>query len=100
MGRPVKPLITPGNALASALAGLLLGAVRALPEGARQRVARVVGWLAFTLGLRRRVALDNLAHAFPEKTVAERRAIAAGAYQSLALAALESLTSDRLTEAE
>jgi KDO2-lipid IV(A) lauroyltransferase len=42
-----------------------------------------VGWLAWTLGLRRKVALDNLRLAFPEKSEAERRAIARANYRHL-----------------
>jgi KDO2-lipid IV(A) lauroyltransferase len=42
-----------------------------------------VGWLAWTLRLRRRVALDNLRLAFPEKPEAERRAIARATYRHL-----------------
>lgn len=42
-----------------------------------------VGWLAWTLGIRRRVALENLRLAFPEKPEAERRAIARGNYRHL-----------------
>jgi len=42
-----------------------------------------VGWLAWTLRIRRRVALDNLRLAFPEKSEAERRAIARGNYRHL-----------------
>jgi KDO2-lipid IV(A) lauroyltransferase len=42
-----------------------------------------VGWLAWTLRLRRRVALENLRLAFPEKTEAERRAIARATYRHL-----------------
>jgi Kdo2-lipid IVA lauroyltransferase/acyltransferase len=41
------------------------------------------------------VTLDNLAHAFPEKPERERRAIAAGAYANMAMAAVEGLVSTR-----
>ena len=42
-----------------------------------------LGWLIWTLRIRRRVALDNLRLAFPEKTEAERRAIARANYRHL-----------------
>jgi len=42
-----------------------------------------LGALAFLLGLRRRVALEGLARAFPERTPAERRMLARAAYAQL-----------------
>jgi KDO2-lipid IV(A) lauroyltransferase len=72
--------------------------LRWLSPATRKRLALAVASLAWTLGVRRRVALDNLAHAFPEKPEAERRAIARGVYRSLALAALEAVTSDLLPD--
>jgi KDO2-lipid IV(A) lauroyltransferase len=42
-----------------------------------------LGWLIWTLRIRRRVALDNLRLAFPEKTEAARRAIARANYRHL-----------------
>ncbi len=42
-----------------------------------------LGLLLFALGVRRRVVLDNLRLAFPEKTEAERRAIARATYRHL-----------------
>jgi KDO2-lipid IV(A) lauroyltransferase len=42
-----------------------------------------LGWLIWTLRIRRRVALDNLRLAFPEKAEAERRAIARANYRHL-----------------
>lgn len=68
--------------------------LRALPPSLRAGLARLVAWAAWSLGVRRRVALDNLAHAFPEKPEAERKAIARGAYRTMALAAVESIASD------
>lgn len=65
------------------------------------RLARALGWrrsrtlgaflggLAGALGLRRRVALENLARAFPERSEAERRAILARHYRELGRVALE-----------
>ncbi len=44
-----------------------------------------LGWFVFTvLRVRRRVVLDNLAHAFPEKPVGELLAIARRSYQNFA----------------
>ncbi|RKH11076.1 lipid A biosynthesis acyltransferase [Corallococcus praedator] len=69
----------------------------ALSPGARDALARFVGNLAYTLGIRRKVALDNLAHAMPEKSEAERHAIARGAYITMARVVVESLPSgDRM----
>lgn len=42
-----------------------------------------LGVLAYLLGIRRAVALDGLARAFPERTAAERRALARAAYAQL-----------------
>ncbi|PTL83429.1 lysophospholipid acyltransferase family protein [Vitiosangium sp. GDMCC 1.1324] len=73
------------------LANRVMDAVCALPAAWRDGLARFVGWLAFTLGIRRRVALENLAHAYPEKSEAERRAIALGAYITMARVVIESI---------
>jgi KDO2-lipid IV(A) lauroyltransferase len=48
-----------------------------------------LGAAAYWLGLRRRVALEGLARAFPEKSPAERRAIARAAYAQLGRSLLE-----------
>ncbi|MBN8470512.1 lysophospholipid acyltransferase family protein [Corallococcus exiguus] len=70
----------------------------ALSPGARDALARFVANLAYTLGIRRKVALDNLAHAMPEKSEAERHDIARGAYLTMARVVVESLPSgDRMT---
>lgn len=97
---PRKPAITPGGPLGRLAVGLALALLRALPRGALRGLAGALAWLAWTLRLRRAVALDNLAHAFPEKSPAERTAIARGAYRNMALAALEAVTSDLVPEAE
>ncbi|WP_244221710.1 lysophospholipid acyltransferase family protein [Corallococcus exercitus] len=69
-----------------------------LSPGARDALARFVASLAYTLGIRRKVALDNLAQALPEKSEAERRDIARGAYLTMARVVVESLPSgDRMT---
>jgi KDO2-lipid IV(A) lauroyltransferase len=100
MSPAAKPAIAEVGAGSRALVGLLIGLVRALPPSARAGLAAAVAWLAWTLGLRRRVTLDNLRHAFPERTEGERRGIARGAYRTMALAALDAVTSDLLSDAE
>lgn len=74
--------------------------LRWLSPRTRRGLASFVATIAWHLGVRRRVALDNLAHAFPEKSEAERRTIARGVYRSLALAAVEAVTSDLIPDAE
>jgi KDO2-lipid IV(A) lauroyltransferase len=59
-----------------------------------------LGWLAWTLRVRRRVVLENLRLAFPEKTEADRRAIARATYRNLGRMAPEFLLVPRLTRAE
>jgi KDO2-lipid IV(A) lauroyltransferase len=50
-----------------------------------------IGWLIWALRIRRRVVLSNLALAFPEKSEAERRAIARATYRHLGETAFEFL---------
>jgi KDO2-lipid IV(A) lauroyltransferase len=95
-----KPAVAQGGWFGRLAVGLVMRFLRALPGRGRKCVAGLVAWLAWTLRLRRRVALDNLAHAFPEKDEAERTRLAKAAYRSMALAALESVTSDILTDEE
>lgn len=82
------------------LVNTALQLLRALPRRAREHFAAFVGWLTWTLRIRRAVALDNLAHAFPEKPFAEQQQIARAAFGSMSRAMLESVTSDLLTNAE
>lgn len=77
--------------VAGLLPNLLLTLVGALPASARDALARFVGWLAYTLGIRRRVALDNLEKALPELSDARRREIARGAYVNMTRVVLESI---------
>ncbi|WP_326491770.1 lysophospholipid acyltransferase family protein [Myxococcus stipitatus] len=68
-----------------------------LSPASRDAIARFVGGLVYRLGIRRKVVMDNLEHAFPEKSDAERRAIARGAYINMTRVVVESLPSgDRL----
>jgi len=57
---------------------------RRLPFQAVDALGRALGILAFAIGVRRRLTLDHLAHAFPEVPEAERVAIARRAYQQYA----------------
>jgi len=93
-----KPAITPGGPLGRFAVALVLSFVRALPAVVRRNLALRLADVAWLLRVRRRVALDNLAHAFPEKSVEERALIAKGSYRSMALAALDAITSDLLTD--
>jgi KDO2-lipid IV(A) lauroyltransferase len=62
----------------------MVGAVGTLPRGAARAVGAGIGSLAWwLLGRLRRVGLRNLEIAYPEKSVAERRAILRGEYRSL-----------------
>jgi KDO2-lipid IV(A) lauroyltransferase len=60
----------------------------------------LVAWLAWALGIRRRVVLENLRLAFPDRPEPERRAIARATYRNLGQVAAEFLASPRLTAAE
>jgi Kdo2-lipid IVA lauroyltransferase/acyltransferase len=95
-----RSAVTPGGPLASALAALLLGVLRALPASARTALARLVARCAWLLAIRRQVTLDNLGRAFPEKPEAERLQIARQAYANMALAAVESICSDLIPDAQ
>ncbi len=60
----------------------------------------LVAWVAWTLRIRRRVVLDNLRRAFPDRPEQERRAIARETYRNLGRMAAEFLLSPRLTPDE
>lgn len=81
------------------LVNLGVALVRLVPRGLGTSIAAFIGWLTWALHIRRRVALDNLAHAFPSQPEAWRRATARGAYRAMAVAMYESITSDLLDEA-
>jgi KDO2-lipid IV(A) lauroyltransferase len=61
----------------------LAGGVRTLPWRRSLGFGERLGDLAHGLGLRRRVAEDNLLHSFPERTAAERSAILREHYREL-----------------
>ena len=73
------------------VARLLVRLLSGLSMAGVGRTARVVGTLAYALGIRRKVTLDNLRAAFPERPEAELRRIARGAYINMARAFLEGL---------
>ncbi|MGB6032305.1 MAG: lysophospholipid acyltransferase family protein [Bacteroidota bacterium] len=69
----------------------LRGVARRLPYRCVGRLGGSLGRLIFLLTpLRKKVTLENLRHAFPEKTEMERRRLARGAYANFGTALLES----------
>jgi KDO2-lipid IV(A) lauroyltransferase len=60
----------------------------------------VLGTLAYALGIRRAVALENLARAFPDLDPSQRRALARRTYRSLGRALAETALARRLADAE
>lgn len=82
---------TPPGKLVAAIAYPLFDWIGRWKRSRRDALARFIGKLAFALGIRRKVALDNLAHAMPELPEAERRRIARGAYVTMARVVLESI---------
>lgn len=54
-----------------------------IPHRLLLALGTALGWLVWALGIRRRVVLDNLRLAFPEKSDAERRDIALRTYLNL-----------------
>jgi Kdo2-lipid IVA lauroyltransferase/acyltransferase len=73
--------------------------LRAVPERWAMGCARLLASAAWALGIRRRVALDNLRHAFPTLADAQRISVARQAYASMSIAMLESIRSDLLSAA-
>lgn len=67
----------------------LAGFARALPPDAARGAGAATGALAGALGIRHRVAEQNLALAFPERSVRERARILAGHYRELGRVAFE-----------
>jgi KDO2-lipid IV(A) lauroyltransferase len=64
-------------------------------------LGRALGVFVFhVLPVRRRIVFENLAHAFPERTDAERRRIARGVYRQLGRTLIETLIIGRLTPAQ
>lgn len=76
---------------------ILRGIMRLLPLSAVQLIGGVLGDSVRLSGYRREVTFDNLRHAFPEKTDAELRAIARGAYRNFGTSLLELLWASNKT---
>lgn len=74
-------------------------AVLALPLKSAQRLGDYLGLVAFhCYGSRRRIALENLRSAFPDKSEAERAKIAKGAFRNYGIALVELLWFPNLTD--
>ena len=71
------------HALETALVRALAASVRALPWRASLGAGAALGELVGALGVRREVAVENLARAFPERSAAERAAILRAHYREL-----------------
>lgn len=69
---------------------ILIAAVQAMPMTTGQGLARGLAWLLGNgLGIRRKVVEENLRHAFPECSEAQRRQMARGMWEHLFLLVLE-----------
>ncbi|HEY1418119.1 MAG TPA: lipid A biosynthesis acyltransferase, partial [Myxococcaceae bacterium] len=86
-----RPELVQSSVLSRAAAGVLVRLLQALPIRAVDAIARAVAALAYGLGIRRRVTLDNLARAFPDRPDEERRAIARAAYANMARVVVDAL---------
>lgn len=64
------------------------------------RLGRCLGALVYLLGIRKKVALDGLGRAFPDKTAAERRVLARAAYQGFGQSLAELVLVRRLSDHE
>lgn len=84
----------PPGPLTGLLANLAMNWVAKMGWSSRERLAHFVGGLAYSLGIRRRVALENLAQAMPERSEQERHAIAKGTYITMARTVLEALADE------
>ncbi len=84
---------TRGGRVVGWLANRVMDLLMALSPAGRDVFARAIAWLAFTLGIRKKVAQENLQRAFPELSQTERDEIARGAYRTMARVVIESLDS-------
>ncbi len=74
---------------------------RLLSYAAAGRLGRFLGLCAYVLSVpRRRVTMDNLTHAFPEKSPREIRTIARGAFQNYGISLVEMLWSGQAEKEE
>ena len=79
--------------------GALSSLARSLSWPAARRLGESLGTLVRWAGIRRRVARENLAQSFPEKSAAEREAILGEHYRELGRVFLEYTQLDRLAAA-
>jgi KDO2-lipid IV(A) lauroyltransferase len=77
--------VTRAQSFEAGLARALRAVVRALPRRAALLLGARLGDLARLIGIRRAVALENLALAFPERPEAERRRILVAHYRDLGM---------------
>jgi Kdo2-lipid IVA lauroyltransferase/acyltransferase len=77
------------HVLEAAALDAVWGAARALPWRSARGLGAGLGGVAHGLGIRRRVAMGNLARAFPERPEAERAAILAAHWRELGRVAVE-----------
>jgi KDO2-lipid IV(A) lauroyltransferase len=84
-----------------AIVRALITIVRVLPQAVVDACGAALGWAFYTLdGPHRRIALRNLATAFPARAEAERRAIARGAFDHFGRLLFDLLRFASLTPAE
>ena len=77
------------HALEATLVRILMAGARALPWRASLNAGAALGEALGVVGVRRRVAAENLARAFPERSAAERAAILRANYRELGRVAVE-----------
>lgn len=99
-GAGEKQIHRGASPVARLLVGVILRLLRLAPRRWRERFAWLIGWLAWTVRIRRTLALDSIQSAFPERTSLEHRRIARLAYDSMSRAMLDSVTSDLLSDDE
>ncbi|MCI0573610.1 MAG: lysophospholipid acyltransferase family protein [Myxococcaceae bacterium] len=95
-----QSLSTRAGPVAARGVDVVVRVLSALSPRTRRRISELVGGLAFGLGIRRRVTLDNLRQALPGLPEAERRRIARGAYVNMAHTVLDALTSSAVDPAQ
>jgi len=105
---PVRPLPTAARPRATKrlkrwlryhLVRATLAGLSLLPLGAAQRLGEALGTLGFHLARgERRKALEGLSRAFPERTAAEREALARDCFRHLGRMALELAVIDRRSD--
>ena len=84
-----------------ALVSLVEHAVRMLPMSLVRACGTLLGHAAYALDrFHRRVALDNLAHAFPSRPVSERRAVTHGMFVHFGRLLLEMMKFSTMSETE